>query len=84
MSLYKVLEEVKSIKRFQLIQRAIDKVELRMIADNKEEAYNQAKLDLQKFFMSKGLDVEILLSEELPQANKTSGKFKHIYKDFSI
>lgn len=84
MSLYKVLEEVKSIKRFQLIQRAIDKVELRMIADNKEEAYNQAKSDLQKFFMSKGLDVAILLSEELPQANKTSGKFKHIYKDFSI
>ncbi|HAL02776.1 MAG TPA: AMP-dependent synthetase [Lachnospiraceae bacterium] len=84
MSLYKVLEEVKSIKRFQLIQRAIDKVELRMIADNKEEAYNQAKSDLQKFFKSKGLDVEILLSEELPQANKTSGKFKHIYKDFSI
>ena len=84
MSLYKVLEEVKSIKRFQLIQRAIDKVELRMIADNKEEAYNQAKSDLQKFFKSKGLDVEILLSEELPQANKISGKFKHIYKDFSI
>ena len=82
MSLYKVLEEVKTIRRFQLVQRASDRVELRMISDERETAYEQAKHDLQQFFESKGLTVEILLSEEPPQANKVSGKFKHIYKEW--
>ena len=82
MSLYKVLEEVKAIRRFQLIQRAPDRVELRMISDEPKEAFAQAKLDLNVFFESKGLTVETVMSDEPPQANKTSGKFKHIYKDF--
>ena len=34
------------------------------------------------FFESKGLSVEILLSDELPQADPVSGKFKHVYKGF--
>ncbi len=82
MSLYKVLEEVKSIRRFQLVQRASDKVELRLISDEPQTAFEQARHDLQDFFESKGLTVEIIQSDEPPQANKVSGKFKHIYKDF--
>ena len=82
MSLYKILEEVKAIRRFQLVQKSIDKVELRMISDDPQEAFKQAKHDLQEFFKSKGLSVEITLSDDPPQANKTSGKFKHIYKEF--
>lgn len=82
MSLYKVLEEVKAIRRFQLIQRAVDRVELRMISDNPKEAFDQAKHDLEDFFKSKDLSVKIVLSDLAPEANKVSGKFKHIYKDF--
>ena len=82
MSLYKVLEEVKEIRRFQLIQRSSDKVELRLISDDPERAFDQAKHDLEKFFKSKDLTVEIVGSEEPPKANEISGKFKHIYKDF--
>ncbi|MBO4338033.1 MAG: phenylacetate--CoA ligase family protein [Lachnospiraceae bacterium] len=82
MSLYKVLEEVKSIRRFQLVQRAPDKVELRLISDDHAEAFNLARKDLQDFFKSKGLTVDVELSELTPQADKTSGKFKHIYRDF--
>ena len=83
MSLYKVLEEVKEMRRFQLIQRAPDKLELRMISDEREAAFTQAKKDLTDFFASKGVKgLEITLSEKLPEANKVSGKFKHIYKDF--
>jgi phenylacetate-coenzyme A ligase PaaK-like adenylate-forming protein len=82
MSLYKVLEEVKAIRRFQLIQRASDKVELRMIADDPDEAVQQAKQALRDFFGSKGLRVEIAMSDEPPQADRTSGKFKHIYREF--
>ena len=82
MSLYKVLEEVKAIRRFQLIQRASDKVELRMVSDERKEAFEQAKHALRDFFEAKGLTVEVVISDRPPQADKTSGKFKHIYKDF--
>ncbi len=82
MSLYKVLEEVKAIRRFQLIQRAPDKAELRIVSDDPGAAFDQAKRDLRDFFGHKGLTVEIVRSDEPPQADKTSGKFKHICKDF--
>ncbi|MCR4647968.1 MAG: AMP-binding protein [Lachnospiraceae bacterium] len=82
MSLYKVLEEVKSIRRFQFVQRSADKAELRMISDTPDESFREAQKDLETFFESKGIKVEIVKSESLPEANKTSGKFKHIYRDF--
>ena len=82
MSLYRILEEIKAIRRFQLVQRAPDKVELRMISDNPREGFEQAKHALQEFFVSKGLAVEVVLSDLPPQAHQTSGKFRHIYRDF--
>ena len=83
MSLYKVLEEVKSIRRFQLVQRAEDRMELRILADDRPGAFEEARHKLQTFFESKGLsEIEVYLSEEAPQADKTSGKFKHIYAEF--
>ena len=83
MSLYKVLEEVKAIRRFQLIQRADDRAELRLTADDPKEAFMQAEQALRDFFVSRDLTVEIIKSDEPPQADRISGKFKHIYKDFS-
>lgn len=83
MSFYKILEEIKEITRFQLVQRAKNKLELRMISDNRELAFQKANEDLQNFLKSKGLsNIDIYLSNELPRANKVSGKFNHIYKDF--
>ena len=83
MSFYKILEEIKGIVRFQLIQRSYQKLELRLVADEKKVAFDKAKKDLQEFLNSKNITgVEIFLSNELPQANKVSGKYNHIYKDF--
>ncbi len=83
MSLYKILEEVKSIRRFQLVQRSVGKLELRMIAEDRERAFDDAQRELRTFFKSKGLaGVEIQLSDMPPQADQTSGKFKHIYREF--
>ena len=83
MSLYKILEEIKEIVRFQLIQRSYQKLELRLVADEKAVAFDKAKEDLLDFLNSKNItDVEIFLSDELPQSNKTSGKYNHVYKDF--
>ncbi|MBR4224066.1 MAG: phenylacetate--CoA ligase family protein [Oscillospiraceae bacterium] len=81
MSLYKVLEEVKSIRRFQLVQTTPDAVSLRIISDDRDGAFAAAEHDLTEFFASKGLHIDISLSDEPPQANKVSGKFKHIYSE---
>lgn len=83
MSFYKILEEIKEITRFQLIQKAINKLELRIISSEKEKAFKKAEKKLQKFLNSKDLsDIKIILSNELPQVDKISGKYKHIYKEF--
>ncbi len=84
MSLYKVLEEVKSIRRFQLVQRSEDTAELRMTSDHPEAAFEEARKDLDTFFQNKGLKVNIMKSDVPPQADPVSGKFKHIYKDFTL
>ncbi len=81
MSLYKILEEVKGIRRFQLIQTGPKRLELRLISDQKEAGFAEAKQELLAFLKSKGVeDPEIVLSDQLPQANPVSGKFKHIYR----
>ena len=82
MSFYKVLEEVPKVRRFQLVQRSPEALELRLAADDRGAAFQTAKGELRSFFESKGLSVEILLSDELPQADPVSGKFKHVYKGF--
>ena len=82
MSFYKVLEEVPKVRRFQLVQRSPEALELRLAADDRGAAFQAAKGELGSFFESKGLSVEILLSDELPQADPVSGKFKHVYKGF--
>ena len=83
MSFYKILDEIKEIVRFQLIQRSYQKLELRLVAKERVVAFDNAKRYLLDFLHSKNIpDVEIFLSNELPQANKTSGKYNHVYKDF--
>ncbi len=51
--------------------------------ETRKAAFQKANEDLQDFLKSKGLsNIDIYLSNELPRANKVSGKFNHIYKDF--
>ena len=80
MSLYKVLEEVPKVRRFQLVQRSPEALELRLAADDRGAAVQAAKGALRSFFESKGLSVEILLADDPPQADPVSGKFNHVYK----
>ena len=81
MSLYKILEEVKCIRRFQLVQTGPKQLELRLISDRREEGFTEAKRELLAFFRDKGVEgLEIVLSDQLPQADPASGKFKHIYR----
>ena len=84
MSLYKILEEVKPIRRFQLIQTAPKELELRLVSDEKDVAFAEAERELLSFFAEKGIeDLTITLSDLPPQANPISGKFKHICRSRS-
>lgn len=81
MSLYKILEEVKSIRRFQLVQKSPEHLELRLISDDRDIAFAEARQELLSFLISKGVkDVRISLSDQLPQTDPVSGKFKHILR----
>ncbi len=80
MSLYKVLEEVPALRRFQLVQRAADRVELRVLSDEPEAAFAAAKGALETFFESKELQVAILPSDSPPSPDPISGKFQHVYR----
>ena len=82
MSLYKILEEVPGLIRFQLVQRAADRLELRLIADDKKAAFEAARSALMEYFESKGVTaVDIAISDDPPMADKVSGKFKHVCKE---
>ena len=79
MSLYKILEEVKPVKRFQLVQTDAANLELRLVSDQKEAAFEEARQALLSFFHGKGIrDIVITLSDQPPQADPASGKFRHI------
>jgi len=82
MSFYKILEEIKEITRFQLVQKSSKLLELRIISDNKELSFKKAREEIEKFLNSKNIfDVEIYLSNLNPKVNR-SGKYNHVYKDF--
>ncbi|MCR5121187.1 MAG: phenylacetate--CoA ligase family protein [Ruminococcus sp.] len=79
MSLYKILEEIPGVRRFQLVQKSTKRFELRLTGEKISTAFEQANRELTEFFAEKGvIGIEIVLSEIPPQANKVSGKFKHI------
>jgi len=83
MSLYKILVEIDGVNRFQLIQKSYKKLELRLVADNKDVVFEKVKERLVDFLNSRGIfGVLIYLSEDIPSSDKISGKYKHIYKDF--
>ena len=81
MSLYRILEEVKGVRRFQLVQTDPDTLELRLICEDPDAAFAEAERELQAFFADRGVtNLKIRRSEQIPQADPVSGKFKHVYR----
>ena len=78
MLLYAILKEVHGINRFQLIQHNDNRLELRLIADNKQEMFNSAKKAVEDYLSENGVFTEVYLSDEAPAAHPVSGKYKHI------
>lgn len=83
MSLYKILEEVRAICRFQLTQTAPDRFEVRLVSECPEEAFAEAERALTAFFAEKGCpEAVITLSGDAPRPDPVSGKFKHVVRSF--
>lgn len=78
LSLYVVLKEIHGIQRFQLIQVSGNKLELRLIAEDKAQAFEEAKKAVTEYLLQNGVICEIYFSDKQPEANAASGKFKHI------
>ena len=82
LSLYAVLKEVHGIRRFQLLAYPGNKLELRMEEKNGEDrtkVFETAKMRLEEYLASQGIrHVAISMSEDLPQQDPNSGKFKHV------
>ena len=79
---YAVLKEVHNIRRFQVLVYPENKLKLRIEPKegvSKEVAFEDAKECLIKFLKTQKIeDITVSLSEEAPQQNPMSGKFKHI------
>ncbi len=84
LALYALLKEIHEIKRFQLILKKNNQLELRIVCDSekkREEAFLLAKTKLISFlYENKIKEVSIKLSEEEPKRHEKSGKFKHVYQ----
>ena len=76
--LYAILKEVQGIERFQLIQHVNDRLELWLIAKNKQEQFAKAKQAIEAHLRQNGVDDKIYLSNSDPSADPISGKFKHV------
>lgn len=77
LSLYAVLKEVHKIERFQVVQRDNDRLELRIIAADRQEAFIAAKEAVENYLLKNGVSAEVYLSDKSPEVNPISGKFKH-------
>jgi len=82
LSLYAVLKEVEALRRFQLLVYPENKAELRLETKdnhNRTAAFACARQHLEAYLARQGISrVEITLSEDRPQQDPNSGKFKHV------
>ena len=78
LSLYAILKEVHEIERFQLVQMEGDELELRLIAEDRQQAFEKAKQAVEAYLLQNEVSATVYLSEKLPEANPISGKYKHI------
>lgn len=78
LAVYAALKEVTGLKRFQLVQKEQNVLELRMTAQDKQFVFQQAEVILQDYFRKNGVHVTVYAGEKEPQIHPQSGKFKHV------
>ncbi|MBQ2801524.1 MAG: phenylacetate--CoA ligase family protein [Lachnospiraceae bacterium] len=85
LAIYAVLKEVHQLRRFQLVVTLGNVVEMRLEpveGVTREEAFEAAKNAFCEFMSIQGItELNINLSETIPQQHPKSGKFKHIINE---
>lgn len=85
LALYAELKEVHELRRFQLLVSSGNRIKLRLepaAGVSRDAAFLSASTALRSRIELYGIDaVDIALSDELPQSNPVSGKFKHIINE---
>ncbi len=76
--LYAVLKETGAMTRFQIVQTGRDSLEIRLSAENRECAGAEAKKAIEGYLSANGVKADIMISENAPEADKLSGKFRHV------
>ncbi len=84
LALYAILKEVHGIERFQLIQHEQNRLELRLTAENREEKFAEARQAIEMYLKQNGVSAEIYLTDDPPEANPISGKYKHIIAKYEM
>ena len=82
LSVYAVLKEVPSLRRFQVLVHPENRIELRMEeapGAKRSEVFETAKQRLQDYLRSQHIThALVILSEEMPKQDARSGKFRHV------
>ena len=61
LSLYAILKEVHGIERFQLVQHEQDRLELRLVAVDREKFFFEAKQAVEKYLKKNKVSAEVYL-----------------------
>lgn len=87
MALAAVVEQVPGVFRYQIIQSAPNQIKVRLTVESgcdRAVIWATIEADLQKYFSAQGVaPVQTILTEEIPAAHPSSGKFRHVYKEFT-
>lgn len=82
LAMYAVLKEVHELRRFQVLVYPQNRIMMRiepMDGAEKQTVFSAARTCLEQYLASQGIrQVTIELSDEPPQQNPSSGKYKHI------
>jgi len=85
MALWSVIEDTPGVYRFQAVQTAPERLEIRLqakTAGEEGQVWESLKRRVQTYFEIHGLlNVEIVHSEIPPAPNPVSGKFRHVWAD---
>ncbi|HKM35506.1 MAG TPA: phenylacetate--CoA ligase family protein [Lachnospiraceae bacterium] len=85
LALYAILKEVHELRRFQIVVKKENHVEMRIEPIEgipREDAFHKAEQALVSFLRTQGIhEVTVTLSEDVPMQHQRSGKFKHIIND---
>lgn len=84
MAFFALMKEIDEIRRYQVIQHAGHQLEVRLVADDKQTAFEKARHSILCYLESKNTTAEIVLSSAEPQAHPKSGKFRSVYRQWQL